>query len=249
MAVIAGNWKMHKTAAEAAVFISELARAPRKEGREIIIAPPYTVLAAVAQAAAGTGIHIAAQNMHYEEKGAFTGEVSPLHVRDTGATRVIVGHSERRHVFGENDAFIARKIHAAVAHGLKPIFCIGETLAEREAGKTFDVLAAQVTGGLALIEPASIRSLLFAYEPVWAIGTGVTATPEQAQEAHRYINEFVAKKYFNNAAGDVTILYGGSVTPDNIDGLMEKPSIGGVLVGGASLKVDSFIAIMNYKEK
>lgn len=249
MYIIAANWKMNKTAAEAAVFIEGLKKAYIAPGREIIIAPPFTLLASVSELIVDTSIKLAAQNMHFAENGAFTGEISPAQVKDAGATHVIIGHSERRKIFKEDDGLLAKKLKAASEHQLLPIFCIGETREERETGRTFSVIETQLTEGLRLLNDEETKKIIFAYEPVWAIGTGITATPEQAEEVHNFISEFMQKKCFENSPYNVKILYGGSVTPENIDVLLSKPSISGVLVGGASLKMDSFISILNFKEK
>jgi triosephosphate isomerase len=183
--------------------------------------------------------------MHWEERGAFTGEISPLMLRDAGCRFVILGHSERRQYFGEDDAAVQRKVRAALTHGLTPIVCVGETLSEREAGQTLDVVGRQVRGALLGLEPDAIGRLVVAYEPVWAIGTGRVATPQQAQEVHRWIRNLLADEY-GSVAEEVRILYGGSVKPENIDELMAQTDIDGVLVGGASLQADSFVRIANF---
>lgn len=243
--LIIANWKMHMTASEGVAFVRALSSRPLRQGRQVAIAPPFTMLASVCEAARAAGFITAAQNMHFEEKGAFTGECSPLHLRDAGATHVIIGHSERRHLFGETDDIVARKMKAAADHGLTPVCCVGELLEERQAGATSDVIARQVAAALSLLDPAWQGPLVIAYEPVWAIGTGVTATPDQAEKVHDHIARLVEKTALKTMAGNVTILYGGSVTPDNATSLMAKPSIHGALVGGASLKVDAFEAIIN----
>jgi len=244
--VIAGNWKLFKTAPEAVELINGLKPLIRgKQGVEVIVAPVFTVLDRVRSAISGSGIALAAQDCFWEEEGAFTGEVSPKMLLDAGCSHVVIGHSERRQYFGETDATVNRKIHAAMAAGLTVIFCIGETLAERESGKTFDVLQGQIVGGLQGITSDSMKSVIIAYEPVWAIGTGKTASDAQAQEAHAVIRGEISALYDKSVADRVRILYGGSVKPENIAGLIAQPDIDGALVGGASLKADSFAALVN----
>jgi triosephosphate isomerase len=246
--VLAGNWKMYKTAAQAA----ELASAVRKGAgdvlgaREVVVAPPFTAIAAVAGALRGSTIGLAAQNMHHEAEGAFTGEVSPAMLRDAGCSHVILGHSERRQFFGETDEGVSRKTGAALAHGLTPIVCVGETLAEREAGRTLEVVERQTERALRGLAAGQVSGLLIAYEPVWAIGTGKVATPDQAQEVHAFIRGLVSRLHGAAAAEAVRVLYGGSVKPDNIASLMAQPDIDGALVGGASLTPDSFLKIVHY---
>jgi triosephosphate isomerase len=245
--VIAGNWKLFKTSSEAVDLINELAPlVMNTDTVDIIVAPVFTVLAAARTALTGTAVHLAAQNCFWEEEGAFTGEVSPKMLRDAGCSHVIIGHSERRQYFGETDETVNRKIKAALNDELIVLFCIGETLAEREAGKTFDVLKKQVTDGLTGITYDQLEKVIIAYEPVWAIGTGKTASDSQAQEAHAFIRNLVAGLYNHEAAAAIRVLYGGSVKPDNIKGLMAQPDIDGALVGGASLKAESFAAIVNF---
>lgn len=244
--IIAGNWKLFKTLSEARDLVSGLMPLVKDaKGVEIVVAPVFTVLSRICEALAGSQIKLSAQDCYWEEEGAFTGEVSPKMLLDAGCSHVIIGHSERRQYFGETDAAVNRKIKAAIAAGLTVLFCIGETLAEREAGKTFDILKRQVTGGLDGIPAADLGRLVIAYEPVWAIGTGRTASDEQAQEAHAFVRQEVASLYGQAAATAMRILYGGSVKPENIRGLIAQPDIDGALVGGASLKADSFAAIVN----
>jgi triosephosphate isomerase len=246
--IIAGNWKMHKTLPEALDFVDRLkAQLPDLPDRGIIIAPPFTALSAVAEKAKGSSIMVSAQNMHWGGKGAFTGEISARMISGCGCTHVILGHSERRTLFGETDADINRKILAAPAGGLKPIFCIGETLAEREAQETFNVIERQLNEGLKNISFDGIKLITVAYEPVWAIGTGRTASPEQAQEVHHLIRNFLTKTYGKDIAAEIPILYGGSVNPGNIDSLMAERDVNGALVGGASLEVESFLRIINFQ--
>jgi len=246
---IAGNWKMNKTVGEALDLIRELKTAiSGVKEVEVAVAPPFTALYAVRKELEGSSIRLAAQTLYWEEKGAFTGEISPLMLKEVGCQYVIIGHSERRHFFGESDETVNRRIKAALAQGLKVIFCIGETLKEREEGKTFSVIERQIEGGLKGLGDKELRNMVIAYEPVWAIGTGKTATPEQAEEAHRFIREKVEKLYSREVSEEIRIQYGGSVTPDNIKGLMNQPNIDGALVGGASLKADSFSKIVRFKE-
>lgn len=247
--VIAGNWKLFKTKQEALSLIEELA--PLIKGVsavEVVVAPVFTVLPTLVGAVAGTPIALAAQDVFWEEEGAFTGEVSPRMLLDAGASHAIIGHSERREYFGETDATVNKKIRAALKGALVPIFCIGETLAAREAGETFAVLERQLRGGLEGISAAQFAPVIIAYEPVWAIGTGKTATDAQAQEAHAFIRGVVTSIYGKESADKVRILYGGSVKPENIKGLMSCADIDGALVGGASLKGASFADIVRYGE-
>ena len=243
--IIAANWKMHKTIPEAVEFAKQLKREFSEPGdADIVIAPPYTSLRPVADVLKNSSIHLAAQNMHWEEKGAYTGEISAAMLVDAGCEFVIVGHSERRTLFGETSAMLNRKIHAALKSGLKPIFCIGETLEERESGTTFEVIKKQIKEGLNNIPSDDIRQLAFAYEPVWAIGTGKTATPVQAQEVHRFIRETITVDLAYAQAPETAIMYGGSVNPENTGSLMEQPDINGALVGGAALELESFKGII-----
>jgi triosephosphate isomerase len=206
----------------------------------------FTALSSVAAAAAGSRIRVAAQDCYWEEEGAFTGEVAPKLLKDAGCSHVIIGHSERRHYFGETDETVNRKTQAALAAGLTVLLCIGETLAQREASNTFTVIESQVRGGLQGLSAEEIKQLVIAYEPVWAIGTGKTASDEQAQQAHAFIRQLVAKLYSQADADQMRILYGGSVKPENVKGLMAQADIDGALVGGASLKADSFAAIVRF---
>jgi triosephosphate isomerase len=247
---IAANWKMHKTIADARAFAEKLApRARELAGVEVAIAPPFTALAALRDALAGTDIALAAQNAHFEAQGAFTGEVSVGMLADVGCRYVILGHSERRALFGESDALIARKLAAVQAAGLRPILCVGESLAEREANRTFEVVGAQLAGSLASADAARAAELVVAYEPVWAIGTGKTATPAMAQEAHAFVRARLAERFGAAAAQAIRIQYGGSVKPENAVELMAQPDIDGALVGGASLDPESFSAIIRFRER
>ncbi|OGP91004.1 MAG: triose-phosphate isomerase [Deltaproteobacteria bacterium RBG_16_47_11] len=246
---IAGNWKMNKTVGEALDLIRELKGAiSRVREVEVAVAPPFTALHAVHKELEGSSIRLAAQNLYWEEKGAFTGEISPLMLKEVGCQYVIIGHSERRQFFGESDETVNRRIMAALAQGLKVIFCIGETLREREEGKTFSLIERQILGGWKGLGDKELRNMAIAYEPVWAIGTGKTATPEQAEEVHRFIREKVEKLYSREVSEEIRIQYGGSVTPDNVKGLMKQPNIDGALVGGASLKAESFSKIVRFRE-
>lgn len=245
--VIAGNWKMHKTRDEARALVSAIREwSGNFTPREVVIAPPFTALAAAAEEIKGSGIVLAAQNAHWEDKGAFTGEISLPMLRDAGCGMVILGHSERRQYFGETDEMINRKVKAVLNAGLQPIICIGETLAERESGKHEATVSQQLIGGLDGLTPEDLLRIIFAYEPVWAIGTGRTASPETAQEMHGYIRGQLLEKFGKNAEM-VRILYGGSVKPDNVDDLMRKPDIDGALVGGACLEAESFLRIIRFQ--
>ncbi len=244
--VIAGNWKMYKTARQAAETVRSLAGlVAGVRGVEVVICPPFTALAAAIEAAKGSSVAIGAQDCHWEKEGAFTGEVAVPMIADLGCSHCLVGHSERRQFFGETDAAVDTKVDAVLTQGLSCIACVGETLAEREAGQTFVVLERQVRSGLTR-HLASPR-LVIAYEPVWAIGTGKTATPAQAQVAHAFIRDVVAQAANPAAAQAVRILYGGSVKPDNIAALMAQPDVDGGLVGGASLDAASFAKIVRFR--
>jgi triosephosphate isomerase len=246
--LIAGNWKMFKTAGESLDFVRQLKEAVADiQERDVVIAPPFTSLYPVGEAVKGSRIYLAAQNLSDRIEGAYTGEISARMLIDTGCTYVIVGHSERRMLFGEQDETINRKTRMAIQSGLKPIFCIGETMEEWEAGKTFAVIEKQIKEGLNQLTTDDIRKILIAYEPVWAIGTGKTAAPEQVQEVHAYIRRVITRNYENGLAINLPILYGGSVNSDNIGKLMAQPDINGALVGGASLDVDSFVRMIKYK--
>ncbi len=245
--VIAGNWKMYKTQAEARAYFAALT--PLIQGSthcDIIVAPPFTALAASVDAVQGTAITIAAQDMHGEPEGAFTGEVSAPMLVEVGCRAVIIAHSERRQFFGETDESANRKIKAALATGLTPILCVGELLAQREAGKTEEVLERQFHGGLAALTGAEFSRIILAYEPVWAIGTGRTSTPEMAAETHRFLRGLAAAAFTPERAAGLRILYGGSVKPDNIKGLMAQVEIDGALVGGASLNAEAFASIVKF---
>jgi len=242
---VCGNWKMHKTAAEARALVKELRALAEglAEKVDVAVAPPFTALAATSEALQGSRIQLAAQNVHPEPQGAFTGEVSAAMLAEAGVRHVIVGHSERRQLFGDTDESVRRKVGAVLAAGMRPIVCVGETLAEREAGKTLEVVGRQVRGGLAGLPTAAVAALTVAYEPVWAIGTGKTATTAQAQEVHAAIRA-ILRELAGGVADQVRIQYGGSVKPDNAAELMAQPDVDGALVGGASLKASDFSLIV-----
>jgi triosephosphate isomerase len=245
--VIAGNWKLFKTIAESVTLVNELkALVVNNQGVEIVVAPVFTALSRVSDALQGSNINLAAQDCYWEEEGAFTGEVAPQLLKDVGCSHVIIGHSERRQYFGETDQTVNKKTKASIAAGLTAIVCIGEFLAEREAEQTFSVIERQLRGGLADLSAEALAQVIIAYEPVWAIGTGKTASDAQAQEVHLFIRQLIAKLFTQASADAVRILYGGSVKPDNVKGLMAQPDIDGALVGGASLKADSFAAITSF---
>ena len=245
--VIAGNWKMFKTISETKAFFSSFL--PLVSGVshcEIVVAPPFVSLAPAAVAATGSRVAISAQDVYWKKEGAFTGEVSIPMLLDVGCTHAIIGHSERRQFFGETDETVNEKARAAVAGGLQPIVCVGETLAERDAGKAAEVVRRQVRQGLAQLTESDLSPMIVAYEPVWAIGTGRTATPETAAEMHGEIRRTIGEIWGAKAAAAMRILYGGSVKPDNIQELMRREDIDGALVGGASLDPTSFAAIVKY---
>ena len=245
--VIAGNWKMYKTIPEASSFVRDLRPvAAKAEHCEVVVAPPFTALRAAADAAMSSNIGIAAQDVHWDNQGAHTGDISPRMLIDAGCTHVIIGHSERRHDHGETDDDVNRKLKAALAAGLLPVVCVGETLAERESGQTGAILERQFMQGLTGLTGPEFSRIILAYEPVWAIGTGRTATPQMAAESHRQLREFARARFGDVAADQLRILYGGSVKPENIGGLMAESEIDGALVGGASLKLESFVSLINY---
>jgi triosephosphate isomerase (TIM) len=246
--IFSGNWKMYKKHGEALDLVRGLLAGVSGMGdREVVVFPPSPWAMAVADLCRGTNISVGMQNMHFEQEGAFTGEVSPLMVKDAGCRYVLIGHSERRHVFGETDGDVNLKVKAALKNGIEPMICVGELLDEREKGQTESVLTRQVTKALEGVDADRMKVIVIAYEPVWAIGTGRVATPEIADEAHRHIRKVVGGLYGGPVADALPILYGGSVKPDNIGGLSAKENIDGVLVGGASLKVDSFLDIIRVK--
>ena len=247
--MIAGNWKLNKTIAESRELASQLAKNLSDiENREVIIAPVYTALATVAEIVKDSPIQLSAQNCYPETSGAFTGEISPDFLQDAGCQYVIIGHSERRQLMGESDTFINQKLLKVLATGLKPILCIGETLQERENDQMLEVLNQQIKGGLANLTAAQMTTVVIAYEPVWAIGTGKTATAAQAEEAHAFIRGLLQGLFNQEVANRTRILYGGSVKPNNVDELMAQKDIDGALVGGASLKAEDFIRIVRFED-
>lgn len=245
--VIAGNWKLFKTIAEAIELVNGLKPlVAGNQGVEIVVAPVFTALSRVSDALEGSNIMLASQDCYWEDEGAFTGEVAPKLLKDAGCSHAIIGHSERRQYFGETDLTVNKKTKAAIAAGLNAIVCVGESLAERESDKTFSVIETQITEGLTGLSEEDFTHIVIAYEPVWAIGTGKTASDAQAQEVHAFIRHLIARLFSQPVADAVRVLYGGSVKPDNVKGLMSQPDIDGALVGGASLKADSFAAIVNF---
>ncbi len=245
--LIAGNWKMYKTPSESTEFVEQLIKNLKNyQDRDILICPPFTSLYPVSQIIKNSSIKLGAQNVYFENEGAYTGEISPTMLKDIGVEYVICGHSERRNIFGETDEIINKKIKKVSENGMHPILCVGEKLEEREKGYTFNVVENQIKNCLNNFK--DIEKLIIAYEPVWAIGTGKTALPEQAEEVHIFIREVIGKFYNKEIAENLIILYGGSVKPENIDQLMKEKNIDGVLVGGACLKIDSFLRIIDYKK-
>ena len=245
--LLAGNWKMYKTPAETTAFFEKfLPLVANSTHADILICPPYVDIAAAVAATAGSRVAIGAQNCEYRKEGAYTGEVSPTMLKAAGCGFVIIGHSERRQYYGETDATVLQRTKLALACGLKPVVGVGEMLAEREAGRTNEVLATQFSGGIAGLSAEEFAQIVIAYEPVWAIGTGKVATPEIAQDAHKVLRGLAAAKFGAEAAAKVRVLYGGSVKPDNVKGLMSQPDIDGGLVGGASLDAASFAGIVNF---
>jgi triosephosphate isomerase len=247
--LMAGNWKMHKTVAEA-VDLAKAVRAGLESHPphlDVVLCPPFTALQAVGQALKGSRIALGAQNMHWENQGAFTGEVSPVMLREVGCSFVILGHSERRQLFGETDDAVGDKARAAVAHDLTPVICVGETLSERESGRTLEIVERQVENALRHLGAEQARRTVISYEPVWAIGTGHAATPEQAEEVQAFIRKLVAISHGKPVAEGLRVLYGGSVNADNIRTLMAQGDIDGALVGGACLQADSFLKIVRYE--
>ncbi len=243
--IIAGNWKMHLTLKDASALVRQLRTACESSAVEVVVCPPFTALSTVADLLNGSLLGVGAQDLYWETQGAFTGEVSPSMLVDVGCRYVIIGHSERRTLFGETDETVQRKLQAALKQNLLPIVCIGETLAQREASQTFAVLTRQLEGAFQGCTNADAQRIILAYEPVWAIGTGRNATPEQAQEAHHAIRQWVAGRFGQSVADMMRIQYGGSVNAGNAASLLQQPDVDGALVGGASLKPDSFSAIVN----
>jgi triosephosphate isomerase len=247
---MAGNWKMFKTQAETRAFFAEfLPLIPSSKNCQVVVAPPFTAIAAAVDAARGSSVLVGAQDLHWEPQGAFTGEISAGMLVEAGCRFVIIGHSERREHFGETDEIVARKLRAALDASLEPIVCVGETLGQRELGHTEEVLERQFHGAFGSLTASEFSSILIAYEPVWAIGTGRTATPQLAAQAHGFLRGLAESRFGRQAAGSLRILYGGSVKPGNVRGLMAEESIDGALVGGASLDPASFAAIVNYSKE
>ena len=245
--LIAANWKMHKTTQEAKSFMSELLpKVADVKDRDILVCPPFTLINSVDEGRDGTNILLGAQNMYFEEKGAFTGEIAPQMLKELNCEFVILGHSERRWVFGETDELINKKVLAAFAHGLIPVLCVGEKLEEREKKMTDQIILNQMEKGLKDVSEEFVSRLVIAYEPVWAIGTGKNATTKDAKDAIALIREFIHSRYGSDAASKVRILYGGSVKPENVKSYMEQEGIDGALVGGASLQPDSFVSLIKF---
>ena len=246
--LMAGNWKLNLTIEEAAGLAGALREAVGElEDREVMVAPVFTALSAVARVLEGSSIGLGGQNLYWEEKGAFTGEVSGPLLRDAGCSHVIIGHSERRQYFAETDESVNRRTRAALAGGLVPVVCVGETLEERESGRAQEVVERQVRGGLEGFSADEVSAIVLAYEPVWAIGTGKTATPDEADGVHAFIRGLISSAFGDIVSDRLRILYGGSVKPDNVDDLMARPHIDGALVGGASLKAESFARIARFE--
>lgn len=244
--LIAGNWKMHLSLTEAAELATAVCRSAADAACEVMIAPPFTSMSVVAAALRGSEVRLGAQNCCWADHGAFTGEISPAMLQELGCAMVILGHSERRHLFHEDDALINQRLLGVMAAGLTAVLCVGETLAQRQAGQTTDVLHSQLLEGLRAVQVEEPRRLVIAYEPVWAIGTGQTASTEQAQEAHAFIRGILAETFDKTLASQMRILYGGSVKADNVDALMSQADIDGALVGGAALQIDSFARIVHF---
>lgn len=246
MPIIAGNWKMHKTVKETVDFINSIKDHVAGTDVEVVLCTPYTLLQSAVEAAKGTNIKISAQNVHWEEKGAFTGEISPLMLKDLSVDVCVIGHSERRQYFNETDETVNKKTHALLEQGIMPIVCVGETLSDREEGRTNQVIRSQVVRGLEGVSAEQVEKLVIAYEPIWAIGTGKTATPEQANETIFNIREMLKELYGEEVSSEVRIQYGGSVKPNNVEEIMNQEDIDGALVGGASLNSEDFIQLVNF---
>ncbi len=244
--LLAGNWKMFPSLAEATELARGISAAPVPPGRQVMLAPPSPCLHGVGAILADTDIILASQNICWEDKGAFTGEISPAMLKEAGGSMAIIGHSERRQIFGESDDLVNTRVHGALTHRITPVLCIGETLQEREAGQTLDILKGQLVKGLMNVPSGSGPAIIVAYEPVWAIGTGKTASSAQAQEVHSFIRTVLTDIFDKTIAEQMRILYGGSVNPTNIDDLMSQRDVDGALVGGAALQIDSFLRIINF---
>ena len=244
--IIAGNWKMHKTAAEAIQFVESIKEQVQGTDVEVVLCTPYTLLHPVKEAIRGTNIKLSAQNMHWDDQGAYTGEVSPLMLKELEVEYCIVGHSERRQYFNETDETVNKKVHAALKHNIKPIVCVGETLEQRENGETNTLVKRQVVKAFEGVSGERVAEIVIAYEPIWAIGTGKTATSEQANEVIYNIREVIRELYGEEIYTEIRIQYGGSVKPSNVEEIMNQEDIDGALVGGASLKPDDFVALVNF---
>jgi len=245
--LVAGNWKMNKTVGETVELVTQLKqKLSDVKNREILVCPPFTSLIVAKEVIKNSNIKLGAQNMYFEKPGAFTGEISPVMLKDIGCEYVIIGHSERRQYFGETDESVHKKMKVAFENSIIPIVCIGETLQQRQKNETFSVIERQIKTGLTGLTGEEPKILVIAYEPVWAIGTGITATPQQAEEVHSFIRKLYSEMYGKDAAENIRILYGGSVKPDNVSEIMRQPDIDGALVGGASLKADDFIKLVRY---
>ena len=245
--LIAGNWKMNKTVPEAKELVLSLLPIIDSEDVEVVLVPPFTALYAVRELISGAKVKLGSQDIFWEDKGPYTGEISPAMLIDVGCSYVIVGHSERREYFGETNTSVNKKILASIRNGLFPILCIGESLGDREKGKTFNVLEKELIDGLMGLSPDEFNKVIIAYEPIWAIGTGKTANPEEANESHRFIRKWIKDRFGKESSEALRIMYGGSVTPDNIDSLMAQEEIDGALVGGASLKAEGFARVVNFR--
>ncbi|HET7152537.1 MAG TPA: triose-phosphate isomerase [Candidatus Kapabacteria bacterium] len=245
--IVAGNWKMNTDVASAKTLLRSIVESVKKSApaADVIVCPPYIALQEAQSILHDSKVALGAQNLHYEDDGAFTGEISATMLKSVGCKYVIIGHSERRQYFGETDGTVNKRIHKALNHELTPIFCVGETLNERQSGKAFDVIHRQVTGGLENISPENMKRIIIAYEPVWAIGTGQNATPAQAEEVHAYIRTILKELFSDAIAQVISILYGGSVKPENAREIFAQQNVDGGLIGGASLKADNFLAIAN----
>lgn len=244
--IIAGNWKMNKTIKEATLFVESIKDSVKGTDVEVVLCTPYTLLQSVKEASKGTNIKLAAQNMHWEESGAYTGEISPLMLKEIGIDYCIIGHSERRQYFNETDETVNKKVHTALKHGIKPIICVGETLEQRENGETNEFVKSQVIKAFENVESNNVADIVIAYEPIWAIGTGKTATSDEANAVIYQIREVIKELYGEEIYTEIRIQYGGSVKPSNVEEIMNQEDIDGALVGGASLKPDDFVQLVNF---
>ena len=243
--IVAGNWKMNKNSEETISLINEIVSNLDETNAEVMVAPTFVNLAAAVSALNSSDVEVIAQNMHFASSGAYTGEIAPAMLKNIGVNTVIIGHSERRAYFGETDELLAKKVNAALENGMRTIFCFGEELDDRKAGNHFSVVESQLRNALFSLDAGAWKHIVLAYEPVWAIGTGETATPEQAQEMHAFIRQTIAGKFGGEVAEEVTVLYGGSVKPGNAKEIFSKPDVDGGLIGGAALKAEDFLAIVS----